>query len=121
MKRFFLFIATLLSLSSFAQTKIELGEQAMDSANYEAAVNYFTDHLKDDPKSCNAYLRRSLAFAYLGDYAASISDATMAIKHWNKKAGVHVSIPYLMRANVYTTIEEYNKALEDLNTAIKKR
>ena len=120
MKRFFLFIATLFSLSSFAQTKLELGKQAMDSAHYEAAVNYFTDHLKVDPKSCDAYMRRSIAFAYLEDYAASIADATMAIKYWNKKVGVPVSIPYLMRANVYTTIEEYAKALEDLNTAVKK-
>ena len=114
------YVVILTSALSFAKTKIELGEQAMDSANYEAAVNYFTDHLKAEPKSCKAYMRRSLAFGYLGDYVASISDASMAIKLWNKKVGVPISIPYLMRANVYATIEDYNKAFEDLNTAIKK-
>ena len=65
-------------------------------------------------------MRRSLAFAYLGDYVASIADATMAIKYWNKKVGVSIGVPYLMRAKIYITIEEYTKALEDLNTAVKK-
>lgn len=120
MKTSFLFIATLLTLSSFAQTKMELAEQAMSSNDYAAVIQYTTDYLKDVPKDAKALTTRSFAFIAQDDYDAALADINDAIKYWNKKCSVPLGNIYCLRGLIYENLEQDESALSDYNTAIKK-
>lgn len=120
MKKLFFLIASLLSLSSFAQSKIELADKAMDEGNYATVIQLTTEHLKDAPKDVKALAMRALAFASQGDDAAALQDANSAIKLWNKKCDIPIGNLYCLRASIYGMMEQYSLVLADYNTAIKK-
>ena len=121
MKRsFFLFLASLLTMSSFAQTKLELAKQSMKNDDYDAVIQYTTDHLKTDPKTADAYALRAQGFMAKKEFKAAITDANMAIKYWNNKCEYKIGTLYCMRGLVYESVNNSEKAITDYNTAIKR-
>lgn len=119
-KKIFLFVVTLLAASSFAQTKMELAEQAMDNNDYAAVIQYTTDHLKNAPNDANALVTRAYAFIAQNDDIAALADINTAIKYWNKKCSVPLGNIYCIRGLIYENLDEEKSALNDYNTAIKK-
>ena len=121
MKRFiFSFVATLLVMSTFAQTKLELAQQAMDNDDYPTVIQYTTEQLKENPKDIKALTMRAIAFLSQGDHASALVDVNAAIKCWNKKCDMALGNLYCLRGLVYENAEQYKSALNDYNTAIKK-
>ncbi len=120
MKRFFLFTAILLSLSSFAQTKMERAEQALDQNDYAAVIQYTTDHLKDAPKDAKALATRAYAFIAQNDDLAALADINAAIKYWDKKCSIPLGNLYCIRGLIHENLGEAKSALNDYNTAVKK-
>lgn len=120
MKRLFLFIASLLTLSSFAQTKMELAQQAMDNDDYLTVIQYTTEQLKETPKDVKVLAMRTIAFLAQEDYSSALVDANMAVKCWNKNCGIALGNLYCLCGLVYENAEQYESALNEYNTAIKK-
>lgn len=121
MKRLiFLFVATLLAMSTFAQTKMELAQQAMDNNDYPTVVQYTTEQLKENPKDVKALTMRTIAFLAQEDNTSALADVNAAIKCWNKKSDVALGNLYCLRGMIYESAEQYKSALQEYNTAIKK-
>ena len=50
------------------ESNFDKGVSYMDSRNYQLAIAYFDEVIKDDPHNGDAYVNRSVAFTGLGDY-----------------------------------------------------
>ena len=120
MKRLFLFIATLLAMSTFAQTNMELAQQAYDTDDYASVIQYTTEQLKVNPKDVKALALRAAAFLYEDDQVSALTDVNAAIKYWNKKCEIALGNLYCLRGIIYESEEQYDAALKDYATAIKK-
>ena len=116
-----LLTAVVLSLHLMAENYLELAKQAGKEGNYEAMVEYATQHLSTSPKDATAYFYRAVAYASFKEYGKALKDISQAIAYYNKKcADLTLTDLYGIRALIYEEIEEYKKALADYNTAVKK-
>ena len=80
MKRLVVSIIALLAFGlSFAQTNLDLAEQAIENGEYTLAAYYASEHLEANPKDASAYAMRSLAYAYQEEYVSAFADADKAI------------------------------------------
>lgn len=113
-------LAMLLAMSSIAQTKIKLAEQALENNNYVMVIQCATDHLKEFPNDANALVIRASAFIAQNDNVAALDDMNDAIKHWNKKCTIPLASMYCTRGMIYDNLGQEKLALNDYNTAVKK-
>ena len=121
MKRLLISIIAILTVGySFAQSYLEMAENALDNNDYALVIHYATEHLNSYPKSADAYGMRSLAYASQEDYIQAFDDADKAIKYWNKKCQYDLATLYCLRGLIYEQVQDYDKALENYNLAIKK-
>ncbi|MBQ3998748.1 MAG: tetratricopeptide repeat protein [Paludibacteraceae bacterium] len=121
MKRLVVSIIALLAFGlSFAQTNLDLAEQAIENGEYTLAAYYASEHLEANPKDASAYAMRSLAYAYQEEYVSAFADADKAIKFWNKKCEYDLPTLYCLRGLIHEQVLEYDKALADYAMAIKK-
>lgn len=121
MKNRFLFLfGILFSINVFAQTKLELAEQALENNNYGKAIQCATNHLKEFPNDANALVLRASAFMAQDDNVAALDDMNAAIKHWNKKCTIPLASLYCTRALIYDNLDQEELAQKDYNTAVKK-
>ncbi|MDR2033795.1 MAG: tetratricopeptide repeat protein [Helicobacteraceae bacterium] len=65
---------------AFAQSAYDLGFDAKIDGDYETAIEYFTQAIKDDPKNASAYTLRSSVYESLGDHKSAIADLSAVIK-----------------------------------------
>lgn len=111
----------LLSVSSMAQTKVELAQQAIDNEDYILAIQYSTEYLDTSPNDVDALVIRSTAYLFAGNLVSAFADLNNAIKYWNKHTkSITLSQLYIYRAYLYQRIEDDKAALADLNTAIER-
>lgn len=121
MKRFVVCIIALLAVGfSYAQTSLEMTEEALDNNEYTLAIYYASEHLQSNPKDASAYAMRSLAYAYQEEYNYAFADVDKAIKFWNKKCQYDLATLYCLRGLIHEQVQEYDKALENYELAIKK-
>ena len=116
----FLILAMMLFMSTFAQAKMELAQQAFEKDDYAAVIQYTTDQLKQSPKDAEALAMRAIAFLATEDNTAAMADANAAIKCWSKKCSVSLAKLYCLRGYIYESEEQYKSALEEYNLAVKK-
>ncbi len=120
-----------------------------DNAHFDSAIADFTEAIRLDPKSVNAYTNRANAYTGKGDYDLSIADTTEAIRldaksfvaygfravaHGNKGAhdlamadankamGVapqKYASLFVIRGFIHTIRGEYDRAIADLNEALR--
>lgn len=112
--------AILLTISTFAQTKMELANQAFNEGDYASVIQYATDQLKQSPKDAEALAMRAVAFMATEDNTSAMADITAAIKYWNKKCPITLAKLYCLRGYIYESEEQYKSALEEYNLAVKK-
>jgi tetratricopeptide (TPR) repeat protein len=90
------------------------GLAALMRKDYDKAIAAFTDAVRKNPKSANAFGFRGDAHAMKKDYAKAIADYTTAI-------GLEPKNPYFygMRGCLYDSTGAYDKAIADHTEAIR--
>jgi len=105
-------------LANPADDKFNEGTQLFKQANYEAAIVAFTQCIERLPYGApgyGCYAHRGAAKNNLGLFDAAIADATEAIKRYD---GTY-ALGYYVRGYSYLAKTEYDKALEDLQRAMR--
>ncbi|MBQ5379202.1 MAG: tetratricopeptide repeat protein [Paludibacteraceae bacterium] len=121
MKRLFVSILALMAFGlSYAQTNLEMAQDALSEDDFALVIHYTTEHLKSNPKEAAAYAMRCIAYASQQEYTEAFADADKAIKFWNKKCDYDLATLYCLRGLIHEQVQEYDKALADYELAIKK-
>jgi tetratricopeptide (TPR) repeat protein len=89
------------------------GIEAAKNKNWDKAIDLFQKAVKADPKEANNY--NNLGLAYKG--ANKLDDAIKAFSGGIDAEATYAG--YLNRGITYTTQEKYDKAIEDLDHAVK--
>lgn len=94
--------------------------EEIENENYEGAKEYLNKELEENPK--NAYASTLLAMAYFKeqDYAASLSLINQSIKIIPRKNKDFKAFAYLIAADIYKYLEEYEKAIDNYDMAIEE-
>jgi Flp pilus assembly protein TadD len=111
MRKILLMIA-LLSVSAWAASAFELGQEAYADGNHETAIKHFTQAAKENPKNAEVYYERSFAYDDLGDRDAAIADLTKAIEINPNHGGA-----YNNRAIAYGQSGDLKRATKDARKA----
>lgn len=122
----FFALSILLAGMAFAQDRKELNTANMSRA-IEAYSNndagemrrYIEAEIASNPKNGYAYSWLAILYNYYEEYGYAISAAEKAIQYIPKKDKEYVVFAYTSRANAYTKLEDYKKALADYNAAVK--
>lgn len=92
--------------------------EEIEKENYAGAKEYLNKELEENPK--NAYASTLLAMAYFKeqDYSTSLSLINQSIKIIPKKNKDFKAFAYLIAADIYKYLEEYEKAIENYDMAM---
>ncbi|XP_050404456.1 tetratricopeptide repeat protein 13 isoform X2 [Patella vulgata] len=101
--------------------KLALGIVHLNTGSFDKAIAIFTNILNQKPKTTAAYYGRGVAYSRKGLNTAenaiqALADFTQAIQKDKTQPD-----SYERRAEVYTSLGEYQEAYNDLTTAIQKR
>lgn len=94
--------------------------EAFKNGNFEEAFEYLGRELQDNPD--NGYALYKIGFIYLDqmNYGRAMEALDLAIKKLPKKDKKSRSLAYAIRAAIYIKLEEPEKALAELKSAIKE-
>jgi tetratricopeptide (TPR) repeat protein len=109
----FVLILLMFGCSSSQMTKYELGKESYNKGRYRTAVEYFTRAIWDDPVNAELYFMRGNAKAKLNLNDEAILNYTTAIK-------LDPELKYYKnRGLTFIEMEDYAKAINDFNDALK--
>lgn len=98
----------------------ELGNQAMKMADFDQAVEYYSQAIRRNPYSGVYFRNRAHAFFTQGDYHRSSNDYSKAIRYYRNDPGV-VARLYYQRGLCGYILSDYPGALQDFTSAIAMR
>lgn len=107
--------ATQATTASPAENAIKLGVEALQNGNKESAFANFSEAVRLDPKSPNAFLARALAFGLKSEWDNALADCTEAIRLDPHNA----FLGYFCRGDVYMKKHDHDKAIADYTKAIQ--
>lgn len=124
-KRYFLTIlfSVLFILPGLAQNAHhynELGNQAMKMADFDQAVEYYSQAIRRNPYSGIYFQNRAHAYFTLGDYHRATNDYSKGIRYYRNDPGV-VARLYFQRGLCGYILSDYPGALQDFTSAIAMR
>lgn len=96
------------------------GVEAIQNNNTEEALEYLNKELNDNPDNGYALAWIALVRNYQEEYGRALTAVDLAIKHIPKKDKQYRAFAYIIRAEVYVRLDENEKALADLSSAIKE-
>lgn len=105
------------SSAAKAAKKIELGQKYMTELNYTEAVAAFTEVIKIDPSSIEAYAGRAEAYKALKQYGKAKADYTTVIEKTDDMPYMQAQA-YAGRAEVYDLMDDITAAESDYSAAI---
>lgn len=110
-----------LIVDKMAEFYIQAGKIAHDYGQYQESINYFTRvlELKPNPnKTQNALIERGLSYYKAKEFEKAKADALQ----WLAQRKMDLDHPeeYEELSDAYLMAEEYDKALEAIDTALKK-
>lgn len=94
------------------------GVDALNDKKYDEALALFTKELEGNPKNGYAQVLSAVIYNLNKDRAKALTAADLAEKYIPKKDKLYRSYIYQVRSDVYTALDEYDKALNELNLAI---
>lgn len=92
-----------------------------DRKDYEGALEDYNQAIKIAPFYSKAYIcRASVRAMRMKDYSGAIEDYTLAIEHYARDSQLPIRLDelYYERANVKSTMKEYQTAIIDYSLAI---
>lgn len=98
----------------------ELGNQAMKVADFEQAVEYYSQAIRRNPYSGVYFRNRAHAYFTKGDYHRASNDYSKAIRYYRNAPGV-VARLYYQRGLCGYILSDYPGALQDFTSAIAMR
>ncbi|MDR2152972.1 MAG: tetratricopeptide repeat protein [Helicobacteraceae bacterium] len=98
--------------NSAAKEAFDRGVATYEQGNLQEAIKQYTQAIKIDPNSAQAYNNRGIAYGKLGDYGKAIADFTQAIKIDPKYATA-----YNNRAVAYAFLNDLKNATKDARKA----
>ena len=123
-KLLFALVLLAMFIPAFGQTDgmslLEKGEYSIVQGDYEQAFEYAAAHLNNHPKDPEAYMLLALCCVNSGHNLTALEYTNLGIQHWNKKSKHELSKFYVMRAFVYQSEGNHEKALDEYATAISK-
>lgn len=108
-----------ISLKHFTENDIQnynlfyKGFKAIENGDYQSAVKYFTDYIRENKENANAYYNRGYVYDELGEYSKAISDLTKAVE-----INPIFAEAYCTRGVVFYKLNEYSKAILDYTKAM---
>lgn len=96
------------------------GVEAIQKNNAEEALEYLNKELKDNPNNGYALAWIATVRNHKEEYGRALSAVDLAIKYIPKKDKQYRAFAYIVRSEVYVGLEEKDKALADLTSAIKE-
>lgn len=98
---------------------LQMAFDFIKNGDFEMAVESANKQMEETPKSADAYAVRSIAYCGQGKYGMALSDINQAISYWRKETVTAQYTLYECRANVYRSMEKYEKAIADLDMVYK--
>src|SRR5260221_10669331 len=90
------------------------GTEAMQAGSHKEAIEIFTSVVKAKPEFAEGWNRRATAYYLAGEYRKSLADCNQVLKrnplHFGALSGV---------GQIYTKLEQYEKALEWFRRALE--
>jgi len=96
------------------QAAYNRGEAAYKAKNYDQVIAEFTEVIRLNPNSAEAYNYRGMAYDNKRDYDRAIADYTEAIK-----LNPNFTSAYISRGNAYKNKNDYYSAIADYETSLK--
>lgn len=112
-----LFLVACTSKAAKAVEKVELGQKYLTEMNYTEAVAAFTEVIKIDPSSIEAYAGRAEAYKALKQYGKAKADYTTVIEKTDDMPYMQAQA-YAGRAEVYDLMDDLTAAESDYSAAI---
>lgn len=93
--------------------------EAVESKNYEEALDYLERELSENNKNGYAYLWIAYLHNSREEYGRALTDINLSIKYLPKKDSEYIASAYIGRSETYVGLGEIEKAIDDITTAIK--
>ena len=96
------------------------GVEAIQNNDAEEALEYLNKELDDNPNNGYALVWIATIRNYQEEYGRALTAADLAVKNIPKKDKQYRAFAYIVRAEVYVSLNETEKALADFSSAIKE-
>ena len=91
--------------------------ELLEEHNEKEAVHYLGLHLEDAPDDADAHLLKSLLHGHLKQYEQALAEANNGLNCYDGSGKYDLWQFYAGRARAYRRLGEYEKALDDYDTA----
>lgn len=95
------------------------GIEAVENYQLEEAIEYFDKEIEENPENGYAHYWIAYIRAYDDNLGMALTSVNLAIKHLPKKDKIYKGRAYKIRAEIYQSLEKYDKAIDDYTEAIK--
>ncbi|MGH7941200.1 MAG: tetratricopeptide repeat protein [Limisphaerales bacterium] len=102
--------------ANVSPSQVSLGMAAFKREDFNAAIGYFTQAIRENTNYVGAYYFRGLCYIQKKDYDHSISDFSRAIS-----LNTNNPDPYYFRAMCYMNESKYDRSVSDLDHALLLR
>ena len=93
--------------------------EALQNRDLEEMLKYLAYEEKNNPKNGYAYSWHAYALYNAAQYGHALDKASLALKYLPKKDKEYVVFTHHTRSDIYVALDDYDKALAELNTAAK--
>ena len=91
--------------------------EQLEENNEKEAVRYLSLHLEETPDDADAHLLKSLLHGHLKQYEQALNEANIGLNCYDGSGNYDLWQFYAGRARAYRRLGEYEKALDDYDTA----